>query len=242
MTASVKRATILCSCLLAFAAIVCTPWPSCAEPYFYSDNTARIVSTYRADPACFTIDEAPAFAQAWPPFASYADIIARYEEAAVLPKDITSESMFADASELEFLAHWSGTPVPPAWDQRTATEKFVRTMPLVQIGILASNAATEEQPDIGALSDFYARAQWRWTADRVEIRDDDSVITISPLAWLRDRRDGQDKLLLELTEQVTTATYYANLPLLITFEEGRAVEAEYIPGFLEWALGGSEQP
>lgn len=241
--------------ILMFTFIMIAPTHSMAEPYYYESDTpdreARFYgATTRERVAQFT--RAPSTIEvnrgsshllwAEPPILTYADIMARYVETLNTVSDLASSTDLAQVSKLAFLAYWSGTPVSPAPPPRDAVSWFTHSIPVEQLRILASKAATDEAPHLGPLAVHLADAKWSWNESRLEIRDEDYVIWIKPVAWLRDRRDGQDKLLLELTEQVTTATYYANLPLLITFEEGRAVEAEYIPGFLEWALGGSEQP
>lgn len=231
--------------ILMFTFIMIAPTHSMAEPHYYEPDTpdreARFYgATTRERVAQFT--RAPSTIEvnrgsshllwAEPPILTYADIMARYVETVKTVSDLASSTDLAQVSKLAFLAYWSGTPVSPAPPPRDAVSWFTHSIPVEQLRILASKAATDEAPHLGPLAVHLADAKWSWNESRLEIRDEDYVIWIKPVAWLNDRRDGADKLMIEMSEDVPSATYHTTFQLIIAFENEKAVEFEVVSSFL----------
>jgi len=217
--------------VLAIAAFLARP--AMAEPHYYSITIKERADQFSRAPEAIDVNSGSWFLRnSERSILTYADIETHYAKAAEISTDLASATDFAAASTLIFLTDWAATPSQVALNPRHGIELFAQTVPIEHLKILPSNAASDKNPDIGPLSRHFADADWTWTQSQLEIRSDDYEVFLNPLAWLKDRRDGQDKMLITLIENVPTGTYQTTLPLLLTFGSDRVVEAEYVPDFL----------
>jgi len=224
-----RKLLIFAACVVAS---VMAPHPTFATPHFYFSDTKQKVSEFQSDPANIHVDDAAqSLLNARPPFLTFADIADRFEQATLMPKDITSAHIVADASRTLFLSMVGRSALSPAPQADQILMQFSQMIPIQELGILLSNSAVRDSPDHQFLFQILADAKWNLTATALSITAPDYRLTLTPTAWLNDYRDGRDKLLLTIVESVPSGSYYAVMPVLVDFNTRGGPSIEHVPSY-----------